>query len=528
MASNEQRAFGFGFGGGSLALSGCFADDDEEAVKSTSVMDDSEKSVFGTLPPLPAAGDSAAPPKPSSAPLKSALKHSTTTHSKRSSAGVQLPSDSLNIDDRKTYGGVSGSVALSAMLDNLELKASNSNSEEEVEVEKSKVYGEQCGSLILSGMLGAETPVASTKEGEKDVKQVKGGQGGSLALSNMFMSYDLSGNSTATLGTANTSEAPSSSEVNGLSVNAASLFASSGESARPVSELMSQIALEHDWTPEELANDLSILKNNRIKTTKDLLKLSEKGWDGLEGLLPFTKDLLKEASGTKHIILVLSGKGGVGKSTVSAELTLTLAHLNKKTGVLDVDLTGPSMPRMLGVEDRQGKDEPVVWRGPKKNAMIKQFLEDVAWGEMDYLIIDTPPGTGDEHISLAEHLKQYKPDGAVIVTTPQDVSLADVRKELSFCKKVGIPIIGIVENMSGYVCPNCSECTNIFSKGGGEALAKEYNVPFLGCIPIDPSLVTLIESTEGGFVKSFTQSGLFETFKGIAEKVIESCEGGKE
>uniref|UniRef100_A0A1X7T5T8 Cytosolic Fe-S cluster assembly factor NUBP2 homolog n=1 Tax=Amphimedon queenslandica TaxID=400682 RepID=A0A1X7T5T8_AMPQE len=173
-------------------------------------------------------------------------------------------------------------------------------------------------------------------------------------------------------------------------------------------------------------------------------------------------------------------------------------------GILDIDLCGPSIPHMFSLTGRdvhQGTDgwipvyvddtqnEAVVWRGPKKNAMIKQFLSDVVWGQLDYLIIDTPPGTSDEHISVVENIKSISPDGAVLVTTPQGVSLSDVRREVSFCKKILLPVIGIIENMSGFVCPHCSECTNVFSTGGGEELAKQCQVPFLGCIPIDPLLV---------------------------------------
>ncbi|KAJ3056464.1 Nucleotide-binding protein 2 [Rhizophlyctis rosea] len=259
-------------------------------------------------------------------------------------------------------------------------------------------------------------------------------------------------------------------------------------------------------------------------------------------------------SRVKHIVLVLSGKGGVGKSTVTTELALSLVEQGKKVGVLDVDLTGPSVPRMFGLDGHQihqassgwvpvyadesknlavmsigfllqNKDDAVVWRGPKKNAMIKQFLQEVAWGELDYLLIDTPPGTSDEHISVAEYLKEYNPDGAVIVTTPQAVSLADVRKELSFCRKVKIPILGVVENMSGFVCPHCTECSDLFSKGGGEAMAAEYNVEFLGRVPIDPQLTTLIEADGGSFVNRFTQSALYPIFKEVTEKVVRTCEG---
>ncbi|KAK9703236.1 NUBPL iron-transfer P-loop NTPase [Popillia japonica] len=197
----------------------------------------------------------------------------------------------------------------------------------------------------------------------------------------------------------------------------------------------------------------------------------------------------------KHIILILSGKGGVGKSTVSTQLALTLQEKGFKVGLLDIDLCGPSVPYLLNLEGKDvhqcpegwvpvytdadkklavmsigfllnSRNSAVVWRGPKKTAMVKQFLTDVCWGEIDYLIIDTPPGTSDEHITVMENLKSVKCDGAVIVTSPQEVAIEDVRKEITFCKKTGIAIIGIIENLSGFVCPTCAECTNIFSTGG--------------------------------------------------------------
>ncbi|XP_069426606.1 cytosolic Fe-S cluster assembly factor NUBP2 isoform X5 [Ovis canadensis] len=190
-------------------------------------------------------------------------------------------------------------------------------------------------------------------------------------------------------------------------------------------------------------------------------------------------------AGVRHIVLVLSGKGGVGKSTISTELALALRHAGKKVGILDVDLCGPSVPRMLRVQGRavhQGDsgwvpvfvdreqsislmsmgflleqpDEAVVWRGPKKNALIKQFVSDVAWGQLDYLVVDTPPGTSDEHMAVVDALRPYSPLGALVVTTPQAVSVGDVRRELTFCRKVGLRVIGLVENMSGFVCPHCS------------------------------------------------------------------------
>ncbi|KAK4118775.1 cytosolic Fe-S cluster assembly factor CFD1 [Parathielavia appendiculata] len=238
-------------------------------------------------------------------------------------------------------------------------------------------------------------------------------------------------------------------------------------------------------------------------------------------------------SKVKHIVLVLSGKGGVGKSSVTTQLALSLSLAGHSVGVLDVDLTGPSIPRMFGIEDAKVTQAPggwlpitvhsadqssgigslrvmslgfllprrgdaVVWRGPKKTAMVRQFLSDVFWDELDYLLIDTPPGTSDEHISLAETLLQKARSdqlaGAVVVTTPQAVATADVRKELNFCTKTGIRVLGVVENMSGFVCPNCSECTNIFMSGGGEIMAKDFNVRFLGRIPIDPQFLVLIET----------------------------------
>ncbi|XP_059469910.1 cytosolic Fe-S cluster assembly factor NUBP2 homolog [Neocloeon triangulifer] len=219
----------------------------------------------------------------------------------------------------------------------------------------------------------------------------------------------------------------------------------------------------------------------------------------------------------KNIFIVLSGKGGVGKSTVSTQLALALKDKGFKVGLLDIDLCGPSVPYLLQLENKEihqcpegwvpvyadterklavmsigfllpNRNNAVVWRGPKKTAMIRQFLNDVFWQELDYLIIDTPPGTSDEHITVMENLKTIKCNGAIVVTTPQAVAIEDVRKELTFCQKTGIKILGIVENMSGFVCPHCTECTNVFSTGGGELLAEKANVPFLGRIPLDPRL----------------------------------------
>jgi len=250
-------------------------------------------------------------------------------------------------------------------------------------------------------------------------------------------------------------------------------------------------------------------------------------------------------SGVKQTLLVLSGKGGVGKSTLAVQLALAHQQAGLRVGLLDIDLCGPSVPRMLGLQGREvhqheagwlpvytdssqtlgvisigflldHQDEAVVWRGPKKNAMIKQFLSDVAWSGVDILIVDTPPGTSDEHITVMEALREAGlVDGAVLVTTPQGVAVGDVRRELTFCRKAGLPVLGIVENMSGYVCPHCSECTNIFSSGGGRALADLAKVPFLGSVPIEPKLALAAENGEdflGQYKESEASKSLMKIF----------------
>lgn len=199
---------------------------------------------------------------------------------------------------------------------------------------------------------------------------------------------------------------------------------------------------------------------------------------------PAIAQINERMQSVRHKLLILSGKGGVGKSTVTSQLSFALASDPQcQVGVLDIDVCGPSIPRMLGLTTEKvhqssygwspvyveenlavmsigfmlpSEDEAVIWRGPKKNGMIKQFLRDVDWSELDYLLVDTPPGTSDEHLSIVQYLKESGIDGAVLVTTPQEVSLQDVRKEITFCRKVGIKILGIVENMSGFVCPCCS------------------------------------------------------------------------
>ncbi len=224
--------------------------------------------------------------------------------------------------------------------------------------------------------------------------------------------------------------------------------------------------------------------------------------------------LEKQIAQIKKTLVILSGKGGVGKSTVAVNLALSLALRGFHTGLLDVDICGPSIPKLLHLGGEkpnvtvdglmpvehysnlkvmsmgfllQNDDQPVIWRGPMKGTAIKQFLSEVVWGELDYLVVDCPPGTGDEPLSVAQLLKEKS--SAVIVTTPQEVATVDVAKCVTFCNQLAMPIAGIIENMSGFVCPHCNGEVDIFSSGGGQRLANRLGVPFLGRIPIDPAVV---------------------------------------
>ncbi|NLT35480.1 MAG: Mrp/NBP35 family ATP-binding protein [Gaiellales bacterium] len=215
-------------------------------------------------------------------------------------------------------------------------------------------------------------------------------------------------------------------------------------------------------------------------------------------------------------LLVLSGKGGVGKSTVAVNLALALQRAGKKVGLLDVDVHGPSVPTMLRLSDRpvpideqnllpvmyrghlpvmsiglflDSSDSAVVWRGPMKYSAIEQLLRDTEWGQLDHLVVDCPPGTGDEPLSVIQMMHPTAADGAVIVTTPQDLALVDVRRSIRFCQLLKLRILGVVENMDGFTCPNCGSHYNIFSSGGGRELAAKFKVPFLGSLPIDPAVV---------------------------------------
>lgn len=233
-----------------------------------------------------------------------------------------------------------------------------------------------------------------------------------------------------------------------------------------------------------------------------------------------SRQLKERMDRIRHKIMVLSGKGGVGKSTVAANIVVALALEGQRVGILDLDFHGPSIPKLLNMEEQRpgsngqsflpveyahgikvmsmgfllpNENSAVIWRGPVKMGAIKQLLSEVEWGDLDYLILDFPPGTGDEALSAAQLLPES--DGAVIVTTPQDLSLTDVRKSIDFCRQVKVPVIGVIENMSGLVCPHCQGVIDVFKRGGGEAMAKEMGVPFLGRIPIDPQIV---ESSDKG------------------------------
>jgi len=246
----------------------------------------------------------------------------------------------------------------------------------------------------------------------------------------------------------------------------------------------------------------------------------------------------------KHKILVLSNKGGVGKSSVAVNLSCALAEKGYQVGLLDADLHGPSVAKMLGFEGEKltGKngqiqpiqvrenliavsmallietpDTPLVWRGPLKGIAIKQFLAEVNWGKLDFLIIDSPPGTGDEPLSVCQLIPEL--DGGIIVTTPQEIALSDSRKCVQFLRNIHIPIIGIVENMSGFRCPHCGAKIDLFLTGGGEKAARDFQVPFLGAIPIDLQMVISADKGEP-FIGNNNESETIKAFEKIVQSII--------
>lgn len=251
------------------------------------------------------------------------------------------------------------------------------------------------------------------------------------------------------------------------------------------------------------------------------------------------QDLMKNI---KHKIAVMSGKGGVGKSTVSANVAIGLSKKGYKVGLLDVDIHGPSIAGILGIrdaaiefnEDRMvpypysenlkvlsmqcllnQPDDPIIWRGPAKIGVVRQFLSDSEWGELDYLIIDTPPGTGDEPLTVAQTVDGCK---ALLVTTPQEISLADVRKSINFCRRVDLPILGLVENMSGFICPTCNTLHNIFQSEGGKKTAADFDIAFLGSLPIDPNVVVSGDSGQSIAEDSPVNAALDEVLVNIIKE----------
>jgi Mrp family chromosome partitioning ATPase len=246
----------------------------------------------------------------------------------------------------------------------------------------------------------------------------------------------------------------------------------------------------------------------------------------------------------KNKIIVMSGKGGVGKTSTTVNLGIALARKGFNVGIMDVDLHGPDVPRMLGLtgmldlsENRKlkpmaysenlgavsiesltpGKDEAIIWRGPIKFSAIRQFIGDVEWGPLDFLLIDSPPGTGDEPLTIAQTIQDAK---AIIVTTPQEVSLADVRKSISFCKTVNMEIFGLVENMSGFTCPHCNETVDLFGSGGGQRTAEATGIRFLGKVPFDQNMVACGDAGVS-FQEQYVDSPVTKAYDGIVDQLTE-------
>ncbi len=269
-----------------------------------------------------------------------------------------------------------------------------------------------------------------------------------------------------------------------------------------------------------------------------------KGKDALKSFLE-SEELSHRLSQIKHKIMVLSGKGGVGKSTVATNMAVALALEGAKVGLLDTDFHGPSVPTLLNLENARpvsdgksllpvdfvegikvmsigflipNKHDAVIWRGPMKMNVIKQLLTEVDWGKLDYLIVDFPPGTGDEPLTIAQLIPGI--DGAVVVTTPQNLSINDVKKCINFCKQVNVPVLGVLENMSGLICPHCNTLINVFKAGGGKLMAEEMGVPFLGSIPIDPAIV---EASDDGkpFVYHYNKTESAKAFTAAIKPILE-------
>lgn len=292
---------------------------------------------------------------------------------------------------------------------------------------------------------------------------------------------------------------------------------------------------------DALANEPSPIRSGQVP--KDLLVVTPS---------PADSEITKRMKLVKRKIAILSGKGGVGKSTVAVNLAAALAWRGHQVGILDADIHGPDVPKMLGVEGArvvgskaglipvtgplnikvismqfllQTADTPVIWRGPLKMRVINEFFSNVVWGNLDYLIIDLPPGTGDESITIMQVLSDL--DGVVIVTTPQAIALFDARKAAQMCKQMRVPILGIVENMSGFPCPKCGTVTNLFGKGGGRNAAKELNLFFLGELPFDPRVMAL--SDEGKpFIVAVPDSPVAKAFQEVVERLLKRLSTSEE
>jgi len=290
-----------------------------------------------------------------------------------------------------------------------------------------------------------------------------------------------------------------------------------------------------------MANQPSPIRSGQIP--KELLTVAPGSADS---------EIAKRMKLVKRKIAILSGKGGVGKSTVAVNLAAALAWRGHQVGLLDADIHGPDVPKMLGVEGArivgskaglipvtgplnikvismqfllQTADTPVIWRGPLKMRVISEFFSNVVWGNLDYLIIDLPPGTGDESITIMQVLSDL--DGVVIVTTPQAIALFDARKAAQMCKQMRVPVLGVIENMSGFACPKCGTVTNVFGKGGGRNAAKELELFFLGELPFDPRVMAL--SDEGKpFIVAVPDSPVAEAFQEVVERLLKRLSPSEE
>jgi ATP-binding protein involved in chromosome partitioning len=257
---------------------------------------------------------------------------------------------------------------------------------------------------------------------------------------------------------------------------------------------------------------------------------------------------IKKMDDIRHKFLVLSGKGGVGKSTIAVNLAVWFSMQGKNVGLLDIDIHGPSVPKLLnlGSENLQAdgdkihpvlyrdtlkimsigfllksESDALIWRGPMKHNLIKQFVTDVSWGELDYLVVDCPPGTGDEPLSVVQLLG--KVDGAVVVTTPQELAVIDVKKCITFCRQLDTPVLGVIENMSGFICPHCNKRTDIFKGRGGEKMAADFNVPFLGSVPIEAAIVSACDSGRP-FIDSDNQGPTAQALRSAFEPLLQRYE----